>query len=141
MDCRPLLYFHYRIKTNKKVSNVSTSELLFANWIHLVFHHFNEMHMATRLTILVKFTFGTVLRCVANTNDNYLSCLATCIRRNQQRHATKTLLQQNPTVVNWACRLMQVDVYSGCKKLLLGNVTEAGNKCMRHQFPQEQVGG
>ena len=54
---------------------------------------------------------------------------------------TKTLLQQNPTVVNWACRLMQVDVYSGCKKLLLGNVTEAGNKCMRHQFPQEQVGG
>jgi len=33
-------------------------------------------------------------------------------------HAVK-LLQQNPPVVNWACRLMQVVLYNGCKTVVV----------------------
>jgi len=29
------------------------------------------------------------------------------------------LLQQNPRVLNWGCRLMQVVLYNGCKKIVV----------------------
>jgi len=43
-----------------------------------------------------------------------------CADCHQQGHAgSKTLLQQNPPVLNWGCRLIQVNMYNGCKTVVL----------------------
>ena len=38
----------------------------------------------------------------------------------QRGHAgSKTLDQQNPPVLKWTCRLMHVDLYNGCKMVVV----------------------
>jgi len=44
-----------------------------------------------------------------------------CASCHQQGHeGSKTLLQQNPPVLNCGCRLMQVVPYNGCKMVVVG---------------------
>jgi len=43
-----------------------------------------------------------------------------CNGCHQQRYASsKILRQQNFPVLNWRCRLMQVDLYDGCKMVIV----------------------
>ena len=43
-----------------------------------------------------------------------------CAGCHRQGHAdSKTLHQQNPSVLNWRCQLMQVDLYNGCKTMVV----------------------
>jgi len=74
---------------------------------------------------------------VRNTSKENASC-------HQQGHAgSKTLLQQNPPVLNWGCWLTQTDLNNGCKRILCVCVTAAcmswdsycyHNVTIKHQY-------
>jgi len=40
------------------------------------------------------------------------------VRHQQDRAGSKTLLQQNPVVLNWGCWLTQVVLCNGCKTVV-----------------------
>jgi len=55
---------------------------------------------------------------VSNTVDeDSLSECASCCQ--QGCKGSKTLLQQNPALLNWECWLTRIDLYNGCRMLLL----------------------
>ena len=62
------------------------------------------------LAIHTEMAQVTLLRTLASSpQSEFTSC-------HQQGHASsKTLLQQNPPVLNWGCQLVQVVIYNACK--------------------------
>jgi len=46
----------------------------------------------------------------------------------------KTLLQQNPSVLNWGCRLMQVVLYYGCKTAVVVVMVVHGSETATVKF-------
>ena len=97
------IFFHQRVKILCTVAHCKPL-------LHLYLHDLLILYS----TILYAVGMETLLRTPAS------SPYSECTGCRQQGHAgSKTLHQQNPPVLNWRCRLTQVDLYNG-RKMVVG---------------------